>query len=150
MRAPARYCALQAITILSVCILLNSACDSTPIEPRVPVGQPPDRPLDWNMLPAVPDGAVTYYQTTASRWSPPSRYVLLPDSRFDLQFLNFPASWEHDGNYERLADTAIRFRFHVRGEAFGTLSDSMMTVTYDIHMALSDFEDAVYVRRSTP
>ena len=74
-----------------------------------------------------------------------SVFCLAADSRFTLAY---PHVAYHGRFHE--ADGEIRFTFDGWSsagpwEATGRLSDDSLTVHYNITMALSDFEDAVYV-----
>lgn len=80
-----------------------------------------------------------------------SRYVLLDDRTFSLQFLRPDLRFfEYRGRYTR-ADTLITFDFDDSSpnpwQAVGVVHGDSMVVAYNLSAAMSDFEDAVYVRR---
>jgi hypothetical protein len=76
-----------------------------------------------------------------------SRFVLYDDGGFVLQFVNDNGSvFEYAGTYRQVAANTIAFAFSAdpSDAAVGTLQDRALTIRYDLHMRMADFEDALY------
>jgi hypothetical protein len=85
-----------------------------------------------------------------------SRYILHKDNSFVLQYDHdgeneYSRVLEYKGRYKQTNDS-VSFTFEGWSAAgpwgtTGTLTGDTLTVRYNIIMALSDFEDAMYVRK---
>src|SRR5262245_47123339 len=71
-----------------------------------------------------------------------SRFVLYDNGAFVLQYVSLPA--EYRGGYTEV-NGVIAFDFGSPWRATGTLKGDSLTVQYNLIMAFSDFEEAVYV-----
>jgi PKD repeat protein len=104
-------------------------------------------------FPPVPVGALAYIRVSTEMSGAISRYVLYADSTFGLQYVN--ARWgffEYTGRYARV-DASIGLNFDANDghwQATGTLQGDSLVVTYNLDMALSDFEDGVYRLAPSP
>ena len=78
-----------------------------------------------------------------------SRFVLYDNGAFALEY---PPSWRLPGQY-RDENGVLMFLFEFQGrtvndiwdDATGTLSGDTLTITYDLIMQHSDYENAAYV-----
>jgi hypothetical protein len=144
-----------ARALLLAALVIAAACgDSTPTTPAAatPVPATPAPPAP----PAPPAGPVAQavgifgapapLEYPLSHWTVASRFVLRQDGTFALQFDGF----EYRGTYA-VAENNVQFSWEgwsVAGPwgATGTLTETTLTVRYNLIMAMSDFEDAVYTR----
>jgi hypothetical protein len=87
-----------------------------------------------------------------SAWTLNSRYVLYDNGTFVLEYLESLGSGRYRGTY-READGNLTFTFDGSGwavagqpDARGVLGGDTLTVSYNIIMQLSDFDDGMYVQ----
>jgi len=71
-----------------------------------------------------------------------SRFTLYDNGAFVLQYVNLAA--EYRGAYSEVSGV-IAFDFGGPWRATGTVKGDSLTVQYNLVMAFSDFEEAVYV-----
>lgn len=140
LRQPLRFAALTAALILSV------GCQ----DGRMPTS--PSRvtpaPLPPTTFPDVEQPARVFVAANSAR----SRYVLYDDGKFVLQYLQPLGLRDFPGTYKQ-PDGTLTFTFTGDGwsvpgqpDARGVLEGDSLTVSYNIIMQLSDFENGVYVR----
>lgn len=111
-----------------------------PAPPAVPVAPPNAPPVS---------GRGVFYDRVSPSFIGASSYVLYEDSTFNLHYdahggLDYPGKFSRSGS-------EITFRFDGWSTAGpwianATLRGDTLTVTYNIVMSLSDFEDGIYVR----
>jgi hypothetical protein len=85
-----------------------------------------------------------------SGYTTTSRYILYDDSSFVLQY-DHNGGFEYRGSYIKV-DSLITFNWEGWSTAgpwgaIGTLRGDTLTVSYNTIMALSGFEDAIYLRK---
>lgn len=111
-----------------------------------PVAAPPTDSFPPVLRPArvfaVDDASLSSQSYT--RWS---RYVLYEDGRFELQLLA-PSPSAYRGTYTE-GSGVIVFAWDnwTAGRATGSLEGDVLTVKYNLFLQMTDFDDAVYVRR---
>lgn len=135
-----RFAALAAALIMCV-----SCQDSrTPTSPS----QVTAAPLPPTTFPDVVQPARIFVAADSGR----SRYVLYDEGKFALQYLYSLGSWHFPGTYKEV-DGQLTFTFDGDGwsiagqpDARGVLEGDSLTVSYNVIMQLSDFENGVYVR----
>lgn len=101
------------------------------------------------LFPPVIGEADVYYREPPIVTGGHSRYVIYANGEFELQFAT--DRWNfffYRGTFTRIdAPQGFAFSFHgdARWQATGVLDGERLTVTYNMVMILSDFEDGVYV-----
>jgi hypothetical protein len=115
-----------------------SGADSTVVTPQNTAPLPPGSRVFGSPVPVSSSD-------TISGWTLESTYMLFPDGTFDLA----DGAGDYPGKYTERADGSITFDFDgvsLAGpwQASGALVGGQLTVHYNVIMALSDFEDAVY------
>lgn len=100
-------------------------------------------------FPPAPADADVYVAESTSSTGAVSRYVIYGNGRFELQYVS--AHWgyfAYAGSFTRTQSPqgfAFRFDGDPRWQATGVLNGERLTITYNLVMLLSDFEDGVYV-----
>ena len=150
--------------VLGLVILQASACADPltgpgPIPPPAatpapapPPPPPPSPPLSGVEFPPVPRPARVFGSPTPLLPYPltsitqASRVLLYDDRTFGVQYLpEIGPAFEFTGAYtESGAQIEFRFDRWPSGSAVGSLSDNSLTITYNLYLHLTDFEDAVY------
>jgi hypothetical protein len=147
-------CHSLRLVALAAALVVSAACqDRTPTSPH----QMQAAPLPPTTFPEVvkPARILVFSPSPlyrASAYTIDSRYVLYDDGEFALQYLRSLGSWSYSGTYKE-ADGKLTFTFNGRGwsvpgqpDARGVLDGDTLTVSYNIVMQMSDFEDGMYVR----
>ena len=120
-----------------------------PNNPVAPAPSPPAPPIVPGVAP--PAGTYVFMDTggNVASWTRRSRFVLGDDGRFALQYEGIG---EYRGTYKHSGATDT-FTFEWEGwstagpwGATGTVRDDVLTVSFNIVMQLSDFENASYKR----
>jgi hypothetical protein len=135
-------------SVLLSAVVLLGACARSPIAPSATVNAPVTPPA----LAPIPQGTRVFASPAPvsasyrlSGWTLASRYLLYPDGTFDVPM----AASDYRGRYTERVDGSITFDFFGSSaagpwQAVGTLSAEQLSIHYNVVMALSDFEDAVY------
>ena len=117
--------------------------------PPPPTPRPPSAPVVPGTTP--PAGIYAFADTGAAvaSYTRASRFVLADDGRFALQY---EGSGEYRGTFT-YAETTGRITFAWEGwslagpwEATGLLRGEVLTVSFNVIMQLTDFENATYMR----
>jgi hypothetical protein len=145
MHDEALHCSVKTGRVNGTVIVLGSIAyhnESTRLGPAFPIVEKPGRIFEGVDSP--------YYAYHGSKLA--SRYVLYDDKTFALQY----SSWrwgvfEYRGWYSEV-DSLVTFTWEGWSTAgpwgaTGTLIGDSLAVKYNIIMALSDFEDGLYVRK---
>ena len=139
--------------IVAVLLILSAACGDSPTSPPES-SQPPVVPAPPPPPPAPPPLStenarifvfVSEMSYPVRSYTQTSRYILYGSGDFALQY----SDGVYSGRYTE-ANGIIDFSWNgwsIAGPwgATGTLKDRELTVRYNIIMAMSDFEDAVYM-----
>jgi|SRR5687767_3878958 len=144
-------CQSLHVAVLVGALVLSAGCqDRMPTTPH-PI---PAAPLPPTTFPEVDQPSRIFVISPTptypiSAWTQNSRYVLYDGGTFVLQY---GGAGQYRGTYEE-ADGKLIFTFDGRGwsvagqpDARGVLEGDTLTVSYNVVMSLSDFEDAVYKR----
>lgn len=141
----------HSLGILAALAVLFAGCADSiqPLEsPRDPaVETPVETPTD--LFPPVSGSAEVYDRESPTSFGALSRYVLYGDGTFELQYVSASRRYfAYPGEYSREGSKlAFAFDADSRWKATGTLDATRLNVEYNIVMALSDFEDGVYILR---
>jgi Tol biopolymer transport system component len=144
---------VNRFSCFSLLALVAAACNpdgptspeqKAPIVPNPPV-EVPKVPGTTPLAPAI---SGVYVRVSPSSVEGTSRYVFYDDSTFGLQYTLSRGVAEYRGKYTR-EGSVISFSFEgwsLMGDwmARGTLEKNDLTVTYNLVMLLTDFEDGVY------
>jgi len=119
-------------------VIKPPAAEPIPSAPKFPEPTGPSRTFDF-------DHPLSYQ---VSSYTIGSRFILYDDGAFALQY---PGGLEYRGGFTEIA-AGIWFDWEGWSSAgpwgaLGTFHGDTLTVQYNMVMSLSDFEDAVYVRR---
>lgn len=130
-------------TLLAACADSSSIAGTGSSCPCFPASTP--------STPAVDHGAATVYLAPDALYGQPSRYVLYADGTFLLEI----GAYARTGTYVR-TESVITFAWGGASNGIGVWGASAvmrgdeMSVTYNLAMALSDFENGTYtLQRST-
>ena len=138
------------LTLIAVVTACSSA--SLPFAPATSsAATPTPSPTPPPIVPGVAPPAGTYVFTdtglNVASWTRRSRFILGDDGRFVLRY---EGSGVYRGTY-RYSDGILTFEWEgwsIAGPwgATGSFRDDVLTVTFNIVMQLSDFENASYKR----
>jgi len=125
--------------LISLAVVLATSCSESR-QPFAPIGVTPSAP--------TPHAGAVIYQGVSGLSDASSRYVLYDDSTFALEF----TTGVYLGRYRR-TDSRIVFSWEgwsTMGPwgAEATLRGDSLKVTYNVVMAMSDFVDGTYIRKS--
>jgi len=135
-------------TLLAISMACSGVTPPTAPSPpaeQLPTPAPTPPPTHIPKFPAISQPARVYIGTS-------SRYVLYDDGTFALQYSTARNPlFEYRGTYSE-ADGHIDFSWEGWSAAgpwgaSGTLTEDSLSVTYNLIMQLTDFEDEVYARQ---
>ncbi|MBA3671857.1 MAG: hypothetical protein H0W68_07525 [Gemmatimonadaceae bacterium] len=134
---------IRSVALATAAIATLVACSGDATSVTQAVTPPATGPV---APPAPARPGVVYDRVSASVFPGSSRFVLYGDSTFALQY--GPVLFEYKGRFTR-KDSALTFSWDgssVAGlwGATGVLKDNTLTVTFNIVMTASDFEDGTF------
>ena len=142
--------------VLVILLLVSVSCSDTrlPTAPSPPAVATPAAPNPGpNPVPNGPfpgPGTYVFFSSRTGRsvlpYTQASRYVLNDDGRFVLEFPTI-SGFVVRGRYKEI-DRRITFDFDWNAQSAGAIAvfdGNRMTVSYNLYMGMSDFEDAVYI-----